>query len=121
MHVDAGAERVLLRSHADAAEDRGGGDRRVHRELLELLQNLRRELARRREDERARRAARTLEQVDEEWEEGTRRSFRFRSARRRARRDPRSRREWRRFEWASAERTELLDAAKEIAVQLEEL
>ena len=56
-HVDAAPERVLLRPHADAAEDRRAGERRVHGELAEVLVDLRRQLARRREDERARRAA----------------------------------------------------------------
>ena len=31
-HVDAAAERVLLRAHADAAEHGRAGDRRVHGE-----------------------------------------------------------------------------------------
>ena len=45
-HVDATAERMLLRAGAHAAEDRGGGNRRVQREAIELLENLRRQLAR---------------------------------------------------------------------------
>ena len=53
-HVDAAAEGVLLRPHADAAEHRGAGDRRVHGEVVQILENLRGELARRREDQRAR-------------------------------------------------------------------
>ena len=56
--VDAAAERVLLRAHAHAAENRGARERRVHRELAQVLLDLRRELARRREHERARDAAR---------------------------------------------------------------
>ena len=48
--VDAAAERLLLRRHADAAEDRGAGERRVPGEVGEVLVDLRRELARRRED-----------------------------------------------------------------------
>ena len=77
--VDAGAERVLLRAHADAAEDGGAGDRRVHGELLELLEDLRGELTRRREDERARRAARSCRAAGGESAAGTRRSCRCRS------------------------------------------
>ena len=53
---------MLLRPHADAAEDRRGGDRRVHREVVQVLENLRRQLARRRQHERARRAARLVDQ-----------------------------------------------------------
>ena len=56
--VDAAAERVLLRSHADAAVDRGRGQRRVHGEVVQVFDDLRRELARRRQDQRARRPAR---------------------------------------------------------------
>ena len=66
--VDAAAERVLLRAHAHAAEDRGAGDRRVHGEVVEVFENLRRQLARGREDQRARRArprARLLHQAVE--------------------------------------------------------
>ena len=55
--VDAAAEGVLLRSHADAAEDRGAGDRRVHRQIVEVGENLRRELACRRQHQRASYAA----------------------------------------------------------------
>ena len=40
-HVDARAERVLLRPHADAAEDGGARDRRVHGQLREVLVDLR--------------------------------------------------------------------------------
>ena len=73
--VDARAERVLLRAHADAAEDRRAGDRRVHGDFLELFDDLRRELARRRHDERARRAALVARAVDGGWAAGTRRSL----------------------------------------------
>ena len=64
--VDAAAERVLLRAHADAAEDRRAGDRRVHGEVVEVLEDLRRQLARRREHQRARRAARLVDQLVED-------------------------------------------------------
>ena len=52
--VDAAPEGVLLRPHADAAEHGRAGHRRVHREGVEIVQDLRRELARRREHQRAR-------------------------------------------------------------------
>ncbi len=54
--VDAAAEGVLLRAHADAAVHREAADRRVNGEVLQIFDNLRRELARRGDDERARRA-----------------------------------------------------------------
>ncbi len=54
--VDAAAERVLLRPHADAAEDRRRGERCMHGEIVEVFDDLRGELARRRQHERARAA-----------------------------------------------------------------
>jgi len=69
--VDPAAERVLLRSHADAAVDRGGGHRRVDGERLEVLQDLRRQLAGWRQDERPRRPPRPLdERVDDREQKG---------------------------------------------------
>ena len=69
--VHAAAERVLLRSHADATKDRRARDRRVHAQLGECLRDLRRELARGREHQRARDAARLAERVlDDREEEG---------------------------------------------------
>ena len=56
--VDAAAEGVLLRAEPDAAEHRGARDGRVRGELAQVLLDLRRELARGREHERARDAAR---------------------------------------------------------------
>ena len=70
-HVDAAAKRVLLRPHPDAAENRRAGDRRVHGEIVEVGEDLRRELPRRREHERARGAARLLDQlVQDRQQEG---------------------------------------------------
>ena len=65
-NVDAAAEGVLLRPHADAAEDRGAVDRRVDGEVLEVLEDLRRQLTRRRDDQRARRPARLADQLVED-------------------------------------------------------
>jgi len=65
--VDARTKRVLLRTHANAAENRGTGERRVHGDFLELLDDLCRELTRRRHDEGARGAARSLEQLVKDW------------------------------------------------------
>ena len=73
MHVHAAAERVLLRPHADAAEDRGRRDRRVHGEVVEVLEDLRRQLARRREHQRARRAARLVDQLVQDRQQERRR------------------------------------------------
>ena len=56
-------KRVLLRSHADAAEHRRGGHRRMHREIVEVVDDLRRQLARRRQHQRARGAARLVDQL----------------------------------------------------------
>ena len=56
--VDAAAERVFLRPHADAAEHGRRRNRRMHRQIVQVRQNLRRQLARRRQHERARRPAR---------------------------------------------------------------
>ena len=52
--VDAAAEGVLLRAHADAAIHGKAAERRVDGEILQIFDNLRRQLARRRDDERAR-------------------------------------------------------------------
>jgi hypothetical protein len=60
--VHAAAEGVLLRPHADAAEHRGAGDRRVDGQIHQVLVDLRRQLARRRQHQRARRAARLVHQ-----------------------------------------------------------
>ena len=54
--VDAAAEGVLLRAHADSAIHGKAADGRVNRKVLEILDDLRRQLARRRNDERAGRA-----------------------------------------------------------------
>ena len=56
--VDAGLEGALLRLHRHAAVDGDARDGRVIREALDLVVDLRRELARRREDQRARRMLR---------------------------------------------------------------
>ena len=71
--VDAAPERVLLRPHADAAEDRRAGDRRVHREVVQVLEDLCRQLARGRQHQRAGRAARPVDQLVEDREQERRR------------------------------------------------
>ena len=67
--VHAAAKRVFLRPHRDAAIDSGRGDRRVDGQRVEILEDLRRELAGGREDERAGRAARLLDQAMQDGQE----------------------------------------------------
>ena len=68
--VDTAAEGMFLRPHADAAEDRCAGERRVHRQVGKVFENLRRELSCRRQHQRACGAARLahhpLQQREEE-------------------------------------------------------
>ena len=72
-HVHAAPERVLLRTHADATEHGGAGDRCVDGEVLQVLVDLRREFARRREHERPGDAARTVDElVHDREDEGCR-------------------------------------------------
>ena len=60
--VDAAAERVFLRPHADAPVDRRSRDRRVDGERVEVVQNLGRQLSGRSQDERLRRPPRPVDQ-----------------------------------------------------------
>ena len=62
-HVHPRAQGVLLRPHADAAEDGGAGDRGVHGQLPEVRVDLGGELAGRGEDERPRGAPRLAHQA----------------------------------------------------------
>src|SRR5262249_4409513 len=55
--IDAAPERVLLRSHPDAAVDRRCSDGRVDREVIQIADDLRRQLTRGRENECPRGAA----------------------------------------------------------------
>jgi len=66
--VDAAAEGVLLRSHADAAEDCRCRDRRMHRKVGEIAKDLGGEFAGRRQHERTRGAARLGHQAVEDRE-----------------------------------------------------
>ena len=65
-HVDAVAEGMLLRPRADAAVDGRAGEGSVHRQVAQMLIDLRRQLARRRQDEGARRAALLADQLVED-------------------------------------------------------
>jgi hypothetical protein len=81
-HVDALPERGLLRAHADAAEDGRDGDAGALRERTEVLLDLGRQLTGGDEHERARPAARLLQQV---LEDGQREGRGLAAAGRRAR------------------------------------
>ncbi len=65
-HVNAAPKRVLLRSHPDAAEHGRRGQRRMHREIVQVLHDLRRQLTRRRQHERPRRSARFVDETMED-------------------------------------------------------
>ena len=117
--VHAAAERVLLRAHADAAEDRGAGERRVHGERVEVLEDLRRQLARRRQHQRARRAARLARSAGAGSAAGTPRSCRCRSARRRARRGRPSPAESLGLDRRGPGEAELADAFEQIGMEAE--
>src|ERR1700730_3094030 len=52
-NIDASAHSVFLRRHPNAAITRGGGNRRVNSHRIECCKDLRRELSRRRHDQRA--------------------------------------------------------------------
>ncbi len=67
--VDPGAEGVLLRPHADAAEDGGARERRVDGELPRVLVDLGGQLARRRDDQDAREPARLPDETVEDRED----------------------------------------------------
>ena len=60
--VDARTKRVLLRSHPNTTEYGGRREWRVHRERVELFEDLRRQFTRRRHHQRARRPPRALQQ-----------------------------------------------------------
>ena len=118
-HVDAGSKGVFLRPHADAAEHRCGVERRVHGEVVQVFENLRGELPRRRQHQRARRAARAADQLvqDRQQERG---GFAaaghgageeiFAGERRRNRVG---------LNWSGTREPEVLQAANEVGVQVE--
>ena len=66
--VDPAAERVLLRAHADAAIDGRRRHGRMNGERVEVFENLGRQLARRRQDQRTRRTPRLVDQVMKDWQ-----------------------------------------------------
>jgi hypothetical protein len=61
--IHAAAEGVLLRSHPDAAKHRRSGQRRMNSKIVEVLHNLRRQFARRRQHQRARGPARLVDEA----------------------------------------------------------
>jgi hypothetical protein len=72
-HVHARPEGVLLRPHADAAEDGRARHRRVHGHLVQVLVDLGRQLARRGDDERAGHAAALRHEAVEDGQDERRR------------------------------------------------
>ena len=90
-----GAERALLRPHVDAADDRHRRDADVVAERQRLLVDLQRQLARRRQDERAAASRATARRAGAAGSAaGTRRSCRCRSRRSRSGRGRRARPGW---------------------------
>jgi hypothetical protein len=71
-HVNAAPERVFLGPHPDAADHRRPGDRGVDRQVGEVLEDLERQLARRRQHQRAGGPARTIDELvhDRQQERG---------------------------------------------------
>ncbi len=67
--VDAAPKGVLLLRHADAAEHGRRSDRGMHGEVVQVLENLRRQLARGGKDERAGGAARLIDEPAQDREE----------------------------------------------------
>jgi hypothetical protein len=61
--VHAAAKRMLLRPHADATVHGCAGDGRVHGQPVEILEDLRRQLARGRQNERLCRPARPIDEA----------------------------------------------------------
>jgi hypothetical protein len=72
-YVDAHTEGVLLRTHADAAEDRGRSQRRVDRQCGQIFRDLCRQFARRCQHEGARRAAWAPHQLVQDGQQERRR------------------------------------------------
>ena len=66
--IDARPHRVLLLRHSDATIDGSGGDWRMNGHGVERGENLRRELAGWRNDERAGLATRLVDQMMKYWE-----------------------------------------------------
>jgi hypothetical protein len=67
-NINSGAHRVLLRRHAYAAINRGGGNGRVNSHGIERGENLRRQFSRGRNDERASFPARLADQMVKNWQ-----------------------------------------------------
>ena len=66
-NVHPASECVFLRSHSNAADDRPRSYRSVNRERVQLLDNLSRELSRRRENQGASLPARSREKPVQNW------------------------------------------------------
>ena len=67
--VHAAAKRMFLWPHTDAAKDRRACDRCVNGKGVQILHNLRSQLARRRQHQRTRRTARLVDETMHDWKE----------------------------------------------------
>ena len=117
-HVHAAAKGVFLRPHSDAADDHRGGQRRVRGESVELFDDLRGELTRWREDERARFSARASEKLVENRKKkrGGLAASRHRAGENVAAFE--RRRNCVGLNWSGADEAEVLEPFEEIAVEL---
>ena len=117
--IDAAPERVLLRTHADAAEDRRRGHRRVNGKVRQVLEDLRRQLARRRQDQRARGPARSADElIENRQQEGDGLAA---ACHRAGEHTAAGDRRWNRvgLDWRGPRKAEILQAAEKIVVKLE--
>ena len=68
-NIDTAAKRMLLRSHAHAAEHRRRRNRRVDRHVVQAFVNLRGQLTGRREHKRPGRSPRLLHELVQDWKQ----------------------------------------------------
>jgi hypothetical protein len=109
----------LRRAHADAAEDGRGGDRGVYREIVQVFEDLRGELAGRGEYQRSRGAAGL---VDEAMQDGQEESRGLAAAGHRAGEDVlpgEGRRDGVGLDRGRPDEPELLDALEEVRMEFE--
>ena len=117
-NIHPASERVLLWSHSNAADDRPRSHRRVNGESVELLDYLRGELTRRRENQSARLAARFAEKPVEDREQ---KCGRLATAGGSACEDVapiECRRNGVTLDWGRSCKSELLDTTKKITIEM---
>ncbi len=118
-HVDSAPERVLLGTHPDAAVDRGAGEGGVDRKPVEVFENLRGKLARGRQHQDPRDAARPVDQAMQDRQQ-ERRGLAASSLRAREQVAALERRRDRHFlDGSRPDETELPDALEQVGVQPE--